>query len=394
MLLPKELIKVILPKYYTQLNKTSNAIYLTILSLVIVALGCLPIIKVPITIKSLGLIRPTQEKFTLKAPLTENVSQIFVKDNTVISKGQILLVLDTTELSLKRDFELQHFKILEKQYKDLIHLCQVTKEVQELKELELLRTRNYLKKYEEFYNDVLLLQEELEISQKQLKRKKRLAQTQAIPEKEVENSKLIVRRNETKLTLRWKRAHSEWAMELDDHKIKLENLNSEIKQLNKQINKYYIKSTVTGVLQNFNGIHEGTMVFANQNIGEITPQSELIAECYVSPKDIGWLHNDMKSIMQIDAYNYNDWGTLEGKITQVYHDVTMLDGQPVFKVKCSFHKDFLSLSNGYKGYLKKGMTLQARFVVTQRSLFDLLYDQTDDWLNPSRHVTTNKVAKL
>jgi len=29
------------------------------------------------------------------------------------------------------------------------------------------------------------------------------------------------------------------------------------------------------------------------------------------------------------------------------------------------------------------MTLQARFLVTERTLFQLLYDKADDWLNPN-----------
>jgi len=31
------------------------------------------------------------------------------------------------------------------------------------------------------------------------------------------------------------------------------------------------------------------------------------------------------------------------------------------------------------------MTLRSHFVVTKRSLFDLLYDKTDDWLNPKNN---------
>jgi len=41
------------------------------------------------------------------------------------------------------------------------------------------------------------------------------------------------------------------------------------------------------------------------------------------------------------------------------------------------------LKNGYEGKLKKGVTLQARFVVTERSLWQLLYDKVDDWVNPN-----------
>ena len=41
-----------------------------------------------------------------------------------------------------------------------------------------------------------------------------------------------------------------------------------------------------------------------------------------------------------------------------------------------------SLKNGYSRPLKKGMTLQARFVITKRSLWQLVYDKIDNWLNP------------
>jgi HlyD family secretion protein len=53
-------------------------------------------------------------------------------------------------------------------------------------------------------------------------------------------------------------------------------------------------------------------------------------------------------------------------------------------VKCVLDQDHLALKNGFQGRLKKGMTLQARFFVTERSLFQLLYDDVNDWLNPAQ----------
>ena len=41
-------------------------------------------------------------------------------------------------------------------------------------------------------------------------------------------------------------------------------------------------------------------------------------------------------------------------------------------------------------HIKKGMTLQARFYVTRRTLFQLLYDKADDWLNPNVSVSPEK----
>ena len=43
----------------------------------------------------------------------------------------------------------------------------------------------------------------------------------------------------------------------------------------------------------------------------------------------------------------------------------------------------LKLNNGVKGELKKGMTFTSRFLITERTLYQLLYDKVDDWVNPA-----------
>ena len=44
----------------------------------------------------------------------------------------------------------------------------------------------------------------------------------------------------------------------------------------------------------------------------------------------------------------------------------------------------MQLQSGYKTQITKGMTLPKRYIITRRSLFDLLFDRVDDWLNPER----------
>lgn len=66
---------------------------------------------------------------------------------------------------------------------------------------------------------------------------------------------------------------------------------------------------------------------------------------------------------QVDAFNYNQWGMATGKVLEISNDIYTIDEKPVFIVKCQLDKEFLQLKNGYKGYLKKGMTLQARFMI-------------------------------
>ncbi len=85
---------------------------------------------------------------------------------------------------------------------------------------------------------------------------------------------------------------------------------------------------------------------------------------------------------QVDAFNYNEWGMIQGSVVEISNDFVMIQNQPLFRVRCKLNSTELKLKSGFTGKLKKGMTVRAVFVVARRSLMQLLYDNVDDWLNP------------
>ena len=125
------------------------------------------------------------------------------------------------------------------------------------------------------------------------------------------------------------------------------------------------------------------MIQAGEVLAIISPQAELMAECYINTKDVGLLKENQQVLFQIDAFDYNYFGMLTGKLLTIDNDYTLLDNKLVFKVRCVLDNKQLNLKNGFTGELKKGMTVQARFVVTKRSLWQLLFDKIDDWVNPT-----------
>lgn len=131
------------------------------------------------------------------------------------------------------------------------------------------------------------------------------------------------------------------------------------------------------------GIEQGSFLQSGFQLAEISPKTTLIIECYISPKDIGLLRKNQQATYQIFSFNYNQWGFATGKILEIGNDIQLVNNIPMFKVLCSVNQNYLQLKNGFKGYLKKGMMVNARFEIIERSLFDLLYDNVDDWLNPS-----------
>ncbi|WP_261376392.1 HlyD family secretion protein [Gillisia sp. Hel_I_86] len=181
-----------------------------------------------------------------------------------------------------------------------------------------------------------------------------------------------------------KQQNNRWQTELIKYQDELEELSSNKTQLIDNKSQFFITAPISGTLINTAQFGEGSFVSPGTLIAEISPNTDLIAECYVSPADIGLLKANQKVVFQIDAYNYNQWGFADGEILEISKDVELLENTPVFKVRCLINQDHLKLKNGVKGQIKKGMTLNARFLLTERSLFDLLYDNVDDWLNPSR----------
>lgn len=110
----------------------------------------------------------------------------------------------------------------------------------------------------------------------------------------------------------------------------------------------------------------------------------LMAECYVPSKNIGFLKPGLPARFQIDAYNYNYFGSVNGYIFSISDDFILIDRIPVYKVNCHFNSISLKLRNGYIGHLKKGMGFQVRFITCRRTLWQLLFDTVDDWLSPTQ----------
>ncbi len=140
----------------------------------------------------------------------------------------------------------------------------------------------------------------------------------------------------------------------------------------------------SGELQEVVPLKPNQFVMAGLKIGEITPDSDMMVICWVTPKDIGLIEEQMSSLFLVDAFNSNEWGYLKGRVSDISSDTYLINSQPFFKVECQLEQDHLSLKNGIVGKLKKGMTVQSSFMISERTLYQLLYDKVDDWLNPNR----------
>lgn len=366
-----------LAAFYLSKHKKSTAIYMLVLLAFILGIAALPLINIAITFQSRGQIRPVSESNTIVASVSGKIKELNITENETVHKGATLLVLNTDKIEAQ--IALQQTKLTATQafIADLTGLtlrksnCQVTSLV-------------YKKELQQYRKQIQGLTIKRNYHQQELKRFKQLFEKGVVAAIEHQQKIYDAKSSAAEIINLKNNQLSKWQNQLLQYTQDTINLSSQIAQLNEDKKQYVIKTPIAGTIKNYSGIKAGNFVVPNQTIAEISPNGNLIVECLVSPKDIGFLKEKMTVNFQVDAYNYNQWGLAKGVVTEIFNDISMVNNEPVFRVRCKLITPHLQLKNGFVGQLKKGMTLTGRFKVTERTLWQLLYDKMDDWLNPTQ----------
>ena len=380
---PQEIIENTAEFHFHSHHSGSKAIYQTALIMLLIAFVSLFFIKVDVNVKSSGRCRSVEERGTVKPLVSGRIDSVFVRENDHVRSGQILLTIKRASLEGKNDQVKLQQSDVQAQLSDLAKLIRACRTNDWPARLQL-ESGIYHQQYSLFLQQLAEARSRYASAKRNYDRYLLLYRKQAVSALEYEEVKLRVDNIRNELLLIGETQGSRWQTELNNLKMETRELSSQHEQYAEEREFYTLRAALTGSVQQLKGIQPGSLVSANEVLGEISPDSGMIAETYVLPRDIGLLTVGTLVRFQVDAYNYNQWGMISGRVMSISNDIFMDNGeQPYFKVKCMLDTYQLKLKNGYIGKIKKGMTLQARFFVTRRTLFQLLYDQADDWLNPN-----------
>jgi len=216
-------------------------------------------------------------------------------------------------------------------------------------------------------------------------RDRNLFAQRVVAQEELERSRAEHDRAMATLSTLYNEQMNQWHTEQQRYLNEQLELQSRINQIEIQKQELIVIASVSGIVQQLQGLRIGSFISEGEILMEISPEGNLYAESFVSPRDIGLIRIGQRAMLQIDAFNHNQWGMLPAEVIDIAHDINMQDGMqmPFFRVLALPERDYMMLRNGYKAELKRGMTFSIRFVVTRRTLFQLLFDRIDDWLNPN-----------
>lgn len=379
MLLSDEWLNNSIEAYIHSIKPTSQSIYWSILISIICIIIALPFIYIDISIQSYGIIRPITEKTEIKSMITELVDSVYTREGNKIRKGDTILQFRINELTHETNYQNKRLNDCQAHLSDLKILI-------EGKQPQKFHSQVQKQEYILFNKRKKELETNAKQAKKEFLRNESLFKMKIISEEEYDNSYFKYQNVLNKQESFVENQLSIWKSELNNY----QNLLNEIKKSlynNFETKKMYIvKSPVNGSIDKFSGIYKGSNIHKGDLIAIISPDSSLCIEAMVSPQDIGYIYIEMPVKIQIDSFNYNEWGTITGKVKEISSDFLIdNNNQAYYKIKCNLEKNYLLSQKGKKGYLKKGMTAHIHFMITQCSLFQLLYQKMDDWSNPTRN---------
>ena len=350
--------------------------------MILIGIAILPFINVDVSVQARGYFQSEIEKQVVYTTFQGKIIFTSIRNGKAVKKGDTLLVIDSETVRA------QHTALIQRKAENdesIIDLEKLTK-INSLENQSVytsLVTQKYRAEFANLRNQQSIQFQKYKKKKTEHDRNELLYHQQIIPKIDYENSLFLLiseRDNLDQILLSQK---SLWHSDLTIRRNESVKLLADMKQCSEELSNRIVLSPTGGEIIQSSDIQTGSIVTPGQKIAEISPEGELVATCFVKPADIGLIHENQKVKIQIDAFNYNEWGMLQGDIIDISDDMIIENGsEAYFRVKCKPEKTFLSLKNGIKAEIKKGMSLNTRIVVIQRSLFNLLFDKADKWFNP------------
>ncbi len=363
-------------RIYVKRYHRTNIIYIFTLIAIMAGLASLPFINVDVTSQSRGTLRPSDDPIVINSPRSGFVLHSNLHDGSEVCVGDTLFVLSREILTEQENQINEQIQRLTGELHDLNQIIESGGKATRVTQPK------YISQVVAFQQQGQDLSLEVEYLKHRDSINNLLYEEGVIAARTFDEGHLQFRRAKERLDLHRERQMVQWQDLKYRLKLEARDLYHRRSQLVKEKKDFVYCAPHAGILSGLQGMSTGSFASQGQTLGQIVPKGDLVVELAVHPKDIGLVKVGQEVLFHIDAFNYREWGMASGKVSSI-HDVAQIsEATYFFKVRCDIRETHLKLKSGFMGHLQQGMTLTGRIVLTRRTLFQLLFDQVDDWFNP------------
>ena len=363
-----------------------------------------------LVVRASGRVRPmTQEAQNPDAAAEESeisslrggrVSEVHVREGDQVRKGDLLIRLETERLDNDIAKQRQLIEAGEKELARINHtetnLQQRFQTADAKAEAELAQAKHAVQEAKQRRDAAIRLAEvELELAQDEMRRCQELAGRLAVSEAEVvlaegrariaaielerarlpvDEGRVLVLQHALQLV------QKDYAVDLakldNERELKKDEVATaqlEMARLEWERQQSELSAPSDGTITAL-AVKVGDVVEAGRALLDLAEQHGFRIEAAVTSEDVGQLRVGMPARIKMDAYDYQKYGTMTGRVVFVSPDSTLRSntpGPPVYAVRIALDGDYVGKA-AQRGQVKLGMTGVAEIVTDRESLFLLL----------------------
>ena len=311
-----------------------------------------------------GKLEPIGDVKTIQVPVGGVLQTMLVKDGERVSKGQVLLRLDS-EATKDREQSLRK-SIAAKQ------------EQLQLKQIELQRYLNLNDTEQAVLRQNLVLEKEILDRLESLKRVGASAELQYLQQR---NKVREVQGDLSKTTVDRQRQVAILEQAVQQLQGELADLQSRLTESRVNIRYQDIRSPVDGVVFDLKPTGPGFVAQGSEPVMKIVPYNNLKAMVEIDSSKIGFVRVGKPVDISIDSFPSSDFGVLHGTVKRIGSDALPPDQLKQtyrYPAEIQLGSQQLKLKNGVSLPLQVGMSLTANIKLRQVSYLQLLLGQFRD----------------
>ena len=310
-----------------------TVIILGIFSLLIAAVIWACLSKTDIVVTSNGTIQPVGNISSLNSYASGTVKKINVEEGAFVTMGQVLIELDTQSLDIDVDTLNNQKKVLEAQKS----FYMMIRNQEDISAVDISGYSGNIQPYlltiidndKAYHNNLSTLESEKEnaalnrdIANIKLEEYSR---NEAVSQAEYDAQKLVVKQAENAFiqaetnVLKAQTTYSEQVnANISEINGKLSQIEADLNKYNLSISNQKIVAPVNGYINSIAVNNIGETVTAAQQVVTIVPaDSDVEMVCYIKNMDIADIKTGMDAEIKLEAYPYNKYGTVKGKVKYI-----------------------------------------------------------------------------
>jgi multidrug resistance efflux pump len=352
--------------------RSSPAAYAMIV-ITAVLLASLPLVRVDVVAVSAGMIRTLEEPVPVLSPVTGTVEMTVFEDFRRVVTGDTLLRF----LHREQEAGLQEYEQRIGRNESII------REIRSILEgMPVLETSRYAQSYRNHRAQLNQLEIEKGFLYREYAAARELYLQEVIPEIEYERARSRYLVAEARVDGTREDYGIRLEEECDALQREILDCRGKVDGIRASMASFFLTAPSTGILSQCRGMHSGSVLHAGESLGVITPECPLVAECYLGSRDIGLVFPGMEVKIRFDRRNPDHGAHLTARVSQIDPDSRMVNGHPVYRVRCLFGDTPGIKDASPAGALVPGMTFSASMVLYRASLARLILEKVSRWANP------------